>query len=398
MTADSQSASLYWQPRRDTAREALNQFLPHAGGHYARQRNFDRGPQDREHVSRLSPWVRVRAISEPEIIRAVCSRHSPEAADKFIQEVCWRTYWKGWLEMRPSIWTDYMQAVRVAKTQWKDRSEYAEAIQGQTQSPTFNTFLHELLDNGYLHNHARMWFASIWIFTLRLPWELGADLFLRHLLDGDAAVNTLSWRWVAGLQTRGKQYVARPDNIIKYTEGRLGEGEVLAASPQPVMPLELPEPEPLPVFPECPVDERGGVIITEDDVSASEWLNQTHAVAGIFPLRAYQEAGIAKSVIEFRQSLLQEAVAPEVVWNESDSLADAVSEWVNRHALNYIVIAEPPVGLGQSVIEQLSVICDALSIPLYRQRHRWDEALFPYATHGFFRFRKKLPKIIRHWL
>ncbi len=66
---------------------------------------------------------------------------------------------------------------------------------------------------GYLHNHARMWFASIWIFTLRLPWELGADFFLRHLLDGDPASNTLSWRWVGGMQTMGKTYLARADNI-----------------------------------------------------------------------------------------------------------------------------------------------------------------------------------------
>ena len=47
-----------------------------------------------------------------------------------------------------------------------------------------------MTDTGWLHNHARMWFASIWIFTLRLPWALGADFFLRHLVDGDPASNT----------------------------------------------------------------------------------------------------------------------------------------------------------------------------------------------------------------
>ena len=50
-----------------------------------------------------------------------------------------------------------------------------------------------------MHNHVRMWFASIWIFTLNLPWQLGADFFMQHLLDGDPASNTLSWRWVAGI-------------------------------------------------------------------------------------------------------------------------------------------------------------------------------------------------------
>jgi len=41
----------------------------------------------------------------------------------------------------------------------------------------------ELVETGYVHNQARMWFASIWCLKLRLPWQLGADLFLLHLLD-----------------------------------------------------------------------------------------------------------------------------------------------------------------------------------------------------------------------
>jgi hypothetical protein len=65
-----------------------------------------------------------------------------------------------------------------------------------------------------------MWFASIWIFTLELPWQLGAELFLQHLYDGDAASNTLSWRWVAGIQTQGKHYLASEWNIKKFTNNR----------------------------------------------------------------------------------------------------------------------------------------------------------------------------------
>ena len=60
----------------------------------------------------------------------------------------------------------------------------------------------------------------IWVHTLKLPWELGADFFLTHLLDGDPASNTLSWRWVAGLHTQGKNYLASEENIIKFTNGR----------------------------------------------------------------------------------------------------------------------------------------------------------------------------------
>ena len=73
----------------------------------------------------------------------------------------------------------------------------------------------ELKETNYLHNHARMWFASIWIFTLDLPWQLGAEFFMKHLYDGDAASNTLGWRWVAGIQTQGKNYLA--SDCLLYT-------------------------------------------------------------------------------------------------------------------------------------------------------------------------------------
>jgi len=63
-------------------------------------------------------------------------------------------------------------------------------------------------------------FASIWIFTLGLPWQKGAEFFMKHLFDGDAASNTLSWRWVAGIQTKGKNYLAQSWNISKFTNNK----------------------------------------------------------------------------------------------------------------------------------------------------------------------------------
>ena len=71
-----------------------------------------------------------------------------------------------------------------------------------------------------------MWFASIWIHTLELQWELGADFFLKHLLDGDPASNTLSWRWVAGIHTKGKNYIARKSNIEKYSNIKMLDNEI----------------------------------------------------------------------------------------------------------------------------------------------------------------------------
>lgn len=217
-----------WTPTRARGLERLAQFLPAAGHRYADERNHDNGPAagGRGNVSQLSPWLHAGLIGETEVLQAVLGQHSPRAAEKFIAEVFWRIYFKGYLEQRPSVWADYVAGRDAALTAMERNAgltkAYRQAIGGQTGIAAFDVWAQELVETGYLHNHARMWFASIWIFTLKLDWQLGADFFLRHLLDGDAASNTLSWRWVAGLHTRGKHYLARADNIARYTAGRPG--------------------------------------------------------------------------------------------------------------------------------------------------------------------------------
>lgn len=215
-------------PTRARARARLAEFLPAAGLHYGETRNADDGPRTagRGNVSQLSPWLHAGLMGEAEVLTSVLAAHGPREAEKFIAEVFWRIYFKGYLEQRPAIWSDYC-AGRDAALAALDRNAglrtaYARATEGRTGIEAFDTWTQELVATGYLHNHARMWFASIWIFTLKLDWRLGADFFLTHLMDGDAASNTLSWRWVAGLHTKGKHYLARADNIARYTAGRPG--------------------------------------------------------------------------------------------------------------------------------------------------------------------------------
>jgi len=227
-----------WVPTRQAALDRLDAFLPAAGRAYAARRNFDLGPDDRSNVSALSPFVRHRLILEQEIVAATLERHRFSAAERFIQEVFWRTYFKGWLEQRPQVWTRYREDCAGLFDQLERdgalERRYAEAVEGRTGIDCFDAWAGELVGTGYLHNHTRMWFASIWIFTLDLPWQLGADMFYRHLLDGDPASNTLSWRWVGGLHTRGKTYLARASNIARYTNGRFNpEGELAPTAPVP---------------------------------------------------------------------------------------------------------------------------------------------------------------------
>ena len=182
---------------------------------YSSQRNYDFGPESRENTSNLSKYISHRIINEYDLVREILSEYNLQKVDKFIQEIFWRVYWKGWLEHRPEVWKDFVNS-----SPTYSEEDYMKAINGETGIECFDDWIKEIKTENYLHNHTRMWFASIWIFTLNLPWELGARFFMKHLFDGDAASNTLSWRWVAGIQTQGKNYLARESNIRKFTNQR----------------------------------------------------------------------------------------------------------------------------------------------------------------------------------
>tara|TARA_B100001989_G_scaffold56462_1_gene37379 strand:- start:499 stop:1635 length:1137 start_codon:yes stop_codon:yes gene_type:complete len=201
---------------REGAVKELDNFIETNLKDYSFKRNFDFGPNDKSNVSCLSPYITHRLITEFEVAKKVLEKYSFQKVEKFIQEIFWRVYWKGWLELRPQVWTDFIGDLKGIK----DDKNYMKAINGETEIDCFNDWVRELKENNYLHNHTRMWFASIWIFTLNLSWQKGAEFFMKHLYDGDAASNTLSWRWVAGLQTKGKHYVAQSWNISKFTNNK----------------------------------------------------------------------------------------------------------------------------------------------------------------------------------
>ena len=207
---------MIFKTTREQALQDLENYINKDIVNYSTQRNFDFGPSKRNNVSCLSPYISHRLITEYEVAKTVLAKFPLQKVEKYIQEIFWRVYWKGWLELRPQVWSDFTEDLKALK----EDDNYKKAINGETQIKCFNDWVNELKENNYLHNHTRMWFASIWIFTLNLPWQKGAEFFMKHLFDGDAASNTLSWRWVAGLQTKGKHYVAQAWNISKFTNNK----------------------------------------------------------------------------------------------------------------------------------------------------------------------------------
>ncbi|MDB3968765.1 DNA photolyase [Candidatus Pelagibacter ubique] len=211
---------MIFEASRAKAVDKLNTFVEQNLSDYSKLRNFDFGPSNRSNVSCLSPYITHGIINELEVINKSLKKFSFAKNEKFIQEVLWRVYWKGWLELRPDVWSDYLIELDKIKKEFKNNQSYLDTIEGKTNVDCFNQWVIELKESNYLHNHTRMWFASIWIFTLELPWQLGAEFFMQHLFDGDAASNTLGWRWVAGIQTQGKHYLVSEWNINKFTNNR----------------------------------------------------------------------------------------------------------------------------------------------------------------------------------
>ena len=393
-----------WTPTRAEALQRLDSFAASAWSQYARQRNFDFGPGKHSKVSQLSPWIRHRLLLEEDVLRAVLKTHDLQAAEKFVQEVFWRGYFKGWLEHRPDVWQYYKQDVMQLFTQLETnmslRRRYEEAVEGRTGLECFDHWVNELVETGYLHNHARMWFASIWIYTLKLPWQLGADFFYRHLVDGDPASNTCSWRWVGGLHTVGKTYLARADNIAKFTGGRFSPKGTLAASAPA---LEDPRPvqmvSPNVAMPDL-MGRRVGLILTEEDCSAVPLPRlQPKAVLtlsgvterSLRPLGDVASAFAPGAVRDAMTRFAAEYDVPTQEFADSDWSA-AISEFVAEHDLEACVTARLTLGPVQ---KRLRKACKAAGVELIEITRAYDEAVWPQAKRGFFGLKKKIPSILQ---
>ena len=387
-------------PTRTAALERLSNFVPKAGRDYAAKRNYDLPDQGHPHVSLLSPYLRHRLLTEEDILEATLRRYALGTAEKFVQEVCWRTYWKGWLELRPSVWSDYRQ--HAAGITPNDAIKTAEA--GRTDIAAFNAWAQELVETGYMHNHARMWFASIWIFTLGLPWASGADFFMRHLIDGDPASNTLGWRWVAGIQTPGKHYIARSSNISKYTDGRHNpewrlntQAEPLSGPPHPARRAAPEGAEPLPGV-------KTGVLLHEDDLSPG-WLierlgGEVFGHASLTCTNGRSHLPVSDHVTSFVNGAVDDSVSR---WSGRlgktgpiTTRPDHIIDWARSEGLEQIVTAYAPVGPTANTLRRMRPALQEAGIELVEVLRPWDAAAWPHATHGFFRFKKVIPDLVAH--
>ena len=373
-----------FEASRAKAVDKLNHFVENNLFEYSRLRNFDFGPDNRSNISCLSPYITHGIINELEVIDKSLKKFSFVKNEKFIQEVLWRVYWKGWLELRPNVWSDYLKELNNLKSEFKNNQNYIDAIEGKTNLQCFNEWVNELKENNYLHNHARMWFASIWTFTLELPWQLGAEFFMKHLYDGDAASNTLGWRWVAGIQTQGKHYLASEWNIKKFTNNRfqnikLNENATpkISEKSYSIIKQDFNNPKNL---------EEKNLLIFENNLSfeiTDFKENKFKKIYIILNKNENRSIKLSEKLLKFK-SLLIEDQKQRLKDKSIDCEIIDISEIKNIE--NYYGLY-PTVGENLDYLNLNNLKVDFL----YRNL---DELAWQYCNKGFFNFKNFIPKII----
>ena len=375
---------MIFEASRARAVDKLHNFVENNLSEYSKLRNFDFGPDNRSNISCLSPYITHGIISELEVIDKSLKKFSFSKNEKFIQEVLWRVYWKGWLELRPNVWTDYLVELNNIRNEFKDKQNYLDAIEGKTDLEFFNQWVNELKENNYLHNHTRMWFASVWIFTLELPWQLGAEFFMQHLYDGDSASNTLGWRWVAGIQTQGKHYLASEWNIKKFTNNRFQNIKLNENAPPkvseksyPLIKREFNNPQNV---------EEKNLLIFENNLSfeiTDFKANKFEKIYIVSNKNENRSIKLSEKLVKFK-SLLMEDQKQRLKDKSIDCEVVDISEIKNIE--NYYSLY-PTVGENLDYLNSNNLKMNFL----YRNL---DQLAWQYCNKGFFNFKSYIPKII----
>ncbi|MDB9767467.1 DNA photolyase [Candidatus Pelagibacter sp.] len=379
---------MIFEASRAKAVDQLNNFIEQNLSDYSKLRNFDFGPDNRSNISCLSPYITHGIINELEVVDKSLKKFSFLKNEKFIQEVLWRVYWKGWLELRPNVWSDYLNELGKIKNEFKNNQNYLDAIEGKTNVDCFNQWVIELKESNYLHNHTRMWFASIWIFTLELPWQLGAEFFMKYLYDGDTASNTLGWRWVAGVQTQGKHYLASEWNINKFTNNRF-KNIKLSENAKPISSDKIYSVTNK-SFKNSEISKDKTLLIFENNMTFEFSDFKEHKFKKILLVSnsTNRTIKLSEKVLKFKANLLEDQ---KIRLQEKSINCETININDLKNITEDVYAIYPTVGENLDFIQnnQLKNIKF-----LYR---KLDQFSWQYCNKGFFNFKNYIPKIIANF-
>lgn len=199
---------------------------------YGRSRNYIDGA-----VTYLSPYISRGVISTKQVFDQVSKQGHPNTQiEKFIQELAWRDYWQQvWVAKGAAINTDLKRSQEQVSNQGISKA----VVSANTNIQAIDQAVTEFYQNGYVHNHVRMYIAAICCNIGQSHWLYPAQWMYYYLLDGDWASNALSWQWVAGTNS-SKKYLANQDNINKYCHTEQ-KGTFLDVDYGQLSQMEIPE-------------------------------------------------------------------------------------------------------------------------------------------------------------
>jgi len=381
------------------AEKQLSYYLPKAGKYYELNRNYSEDSSGNKTTSLLSPFIRYRLISEENVLKKILEKYELRDCEKFVQEIYWRTYWKGWLEHRPSVYSDYLEDRNKLIEELGNKKFYLNAISGNTNLSFFNKWVNTLKEDGYLHNHVRMWFASIWIFTLKLPWQLGADFFMQHLLDGDPASNTLSWRWVAGIHTKGKNYLARKSNIEKYSNIKISNNEILNENATPLIEDKIYNVNELKLNYDYNLEDIEYIIIPTDDLNILKDLNhkKVKVFAGLSK-EDYNDHSFSEKVINHIKDICISNFKDDNFYNniqidiEFENYFDNLDKWISKYQIKEIYLPYVTQGNWKNIYKKIIKKYQSINFVIFNRKYDVNSWIF--SKKGYFKFKQNIPNLI----
>jgi deoxyribodipyrimidine photo-lyase len=238
-----------------------------------------------------------------------------------------------------------------------------------------------------------------------LPWEPTRTEGLRRVRDftpraGRAYAEGRNFDHGPGDQTRGKTYLARPENIARYTSGRFHPHEGLVETAEAVEGPPPPRPRPLPRAESVGEGSLGLLLIDEDLDPASLGLEPARvaAVAGVLETSRRSPLPVGELATAFASGAMDDALrracaafAQSTERFDRENWHEQIMAWASRHSLQQVVTPYAPQGPTRERLDPLRESLGREGVTLSMIRRPWDELFWPLATSGFFPFKETIP-------
>ena len=354
--------------------------------------------------SQLFPFLSLRLIGRQELLSRL-DEWSPEGLRSPLGEaLLWRFYCTGWLENYPQAWLAWRRLVQASLSGWQDREDYQSAVSGNTGIELFDNWIQRLKESGSLNLQEAKCFASLWIYSLKLPWSLGADLFCRYSLDTDLAVHLINWRLVAGSQVKDEHFAVTAQELTDWFGASTGLDKIV---PSPVPP-RFPSPPKLAHsidYPTLPGDSLGSdyaVLVTPDDLSLEELarkapqakcvvlLDSSFGLERSTLVRTFIDSAVGEAADRARKLLPSSPVV--VLSDQGGLLAEQIQTSLSEYRVASMVYHQPAVGEWQGRLLELAR--KDVGLRYFPLQRAWDGRCLGLATKGFRNFQKLAPEAL----